>query len=58
MYKIKLSDGKYEITNNNGDLNFYRYGEYWESATETLKYYGVVLSLIEKIEELETKLNS
>lgn len=50
-----LDDGKYTIQHENGSLTFLRHGNAWPAADD-LKYSGVVLSLVQRIEELEDML--
>ena len=53
MSKIDLLDGKYTVIHNNGN-NFkaLRYGEEWRDLAGD----GLVLALVQRIEELEEKL--
>ena len=50
---ISLSEGKYHVENNNGILKAYRNNEPWNEMTESLIGNKFVLSLVNKIEELE-----
>lgn len=51
--KIELLDGKYHVINNNGMLSTFRYGSPWESMDRNLIGNGFVLSLVQKIEDLQ-----
>jgi len=50
-----IDGGKYTIENDNGLLVFKRHGEAWPAADD-LRHSGVVLALVQRIEELEDKL--
>lgn len=54
---IDLYDGKYGVINNNGILKIFRHRERWEEKEKDYVGDGFVLSLVEKIEELQEKLN-
>lgn len=51
-YTIKLDGGKYTVINWSGILEFRRHGEDWPAAAN-LKGFGVVLAMVQRIEELE-----
>jgi chromosome segregation ATPase len=53
-YTVRLADGKYEIENANGVLTFRRNGEPWPVADDEFRGAGVVLALVQRVEELET----
>jgi hypothetical protein len=53
---IVTCDGKYETFNNNGILTVKRHGQPWEVRTKDLIGDGYVLSLIQRIEELEEQI--
>lgn len=52
MRVISLEDGKYTIAHSNGNLEFRRHDEKWPAA-DGLKHSGVVLAMVQRIEELE-----
>ena len=52
-YQIFTCDGKYKTINENGTLTVYRHGELWRK--NDLIGDGYVLSLVQRIEELENK---
>ena len=53
--RITTIYGKYTIENDNGLLAFKRHGEAWPAADD-LRHSCVVLALVQRIEELEDKL--
>ena len=53
---IPLYDGKYQVKNNNGILEVYRHGERWPEKEKQLIGDAFVLSLVQKIEELQEEL--
>lgn len=56
-YTIRLKEGKYLVTNDNGSLTILRRGEDWPAAEE-IKHDKVVLALAQRIEELETTIRA
>lgn len=55
MYSVELCGGKYKVTHDNGtDLKAYRYGEQWRSLVGD----GLILAMVQRIEQLETELKS
>lgn len=52
-----LEGGKYTIENDNGLLTFKRHGESWPAADD-LRHANLVLSLVQRIEDLEDKLEA
>lgn len=52
METIKLQDGKYTITNNNGVLKAFRYGEEWRDIVGD----NLICALVQKVNELEDEL--
>ena len=56
-YSIKLEHGKYLVVNDNGSLTILRHGAEWPAAEE-LKHVGIVLSLAQRIEELEVAIGA
>lgn len=54
---ITLNGGKYSIENNNGLLSFKRRGEAWPAADD-LQHAGVVLALVQRVEELEDRVGA
>lgn len=52
METIKLQDGKYTITNNNGVLKAFRYGEGWRDIVGD----NLICALVQKVNELEDEL--
>lgn len=52
-----LDDGKYTIHHDNGNLTLLRHGDTWPAADD-LRHSGVVLSLVQRIEELEDLLQA
>jgi hypothetical protein len=55
MNKISLCDGKYSVINDNGKLIIHRHNERWPEKEKDYIGDGFVLSLVQKIEELEEK---
>lgn len=53
MTTIKLDNGKYEITTDDGRLTTLRYGEEWRDDTGD----GLIYSLVCEIESLQDKIN-
>lgn len=52
-----LEDGKYTIEHDNGLLAFKRNGEAWPAADD-LRHTKLVLCLVQRVEELEDKLQA
>jgi hypothetical protein len=55
MDRIKTGGGKYETGNDNGRLYVYRNGMPWLEKEKDLVGDGYVLSLVQRIEDLESK---
>ena len=53
---ITLADGKYGVRNVNGLLYVYRHGEPWLTKQAEITGDNFVLALVQRIEELEEKL--
>lgn len=50
---IVLGEVKYGVENHNGILKTFRYGKHWKEKDQDYIGDGFVLSLVERIEELE-----
>lgn len=51
-----LYDGKYTVYHDNGILKVDRYRTSWPEGNELVNGCGLILSMIQRIEELEDKL--
>ncbi len=57
-YTIRLADGKYTIISEFAKgLEFRRHGEPWPAADD-LRHSGIVVSMVQRIEELETAIRA
>lgn len=50
--EINLADGRYIVTNDNGNLSYKRYGKPWHAAN-SMMCNGLLLAMVQRIEELE-----
>lgn len=53
--RVIVGDGKYDVLNENGKMTFLRHGETWLTGQKLYEHSGLVLALVQEIQELREK---
>jgi len=59
-YDITVGDGKYRLTYTKANMALvaYRHGVYWVAGTDALADMGVVLAMVQEVDDLQSKLHN